>query len=118
MLYNGHTMPEETFYIGQNDTAAPITRDLKDAFGAPVNVTGASVRFSMRVKPAGTVKVDAASATVVNGGIGRVRYTFSATNTNTADEYEGEFEVTFSDGSIQTFPNRGYIPVVVQDDIG
>ena len=53
-----------------------------------------------------------------SGAARNVRYTFSATNTNTADEYEGEFEVTFSDGSIQTFPNRGYIPVVVQDDIG
>ena len=48
-------MPEEAFYIGQNDTASPIKRDLKDAFGSPVNLTGASVKFSMRVKPAGAV---------------------------------------------------------------
>jgi hypothetical protein len=93
-------MPEDAFYIGQNDTASPITRDLKDAFGAPVNLTGASVKFSMRVKPAGTVKVDGEDAFF------------------TADEYEGEFECTFSDGTIQTFPNRGYIPIIVQDDIG
>ena len=111
-------MPETPFYIGQNDTGSPITRDLKDAFGAPVNVTGASVTFSMRVKPAGTVKVDGAAATIVSAGIGRVRYTFSASDTNTADEYESEFECTFSNGTIQTFPNRGYIPVFVQDDIG
>ena len=111
-------MPEDAFYIGQNDTASPITRDLKDAFGAPVNLTGASVKFSMRVKPAGTVKVDGEDATVVTAGIGRVRYTFTAANTNPADEYEGEFECTFSDGTVQTFPNRGYIPIIVQDDIG
>ena len=111
-------MPEEAFYIGQNDTASPIKRDLKDAFGSPVNLTGASVKFSMRVKPAGAVKVNGSSATVVTAGIGRVQYNFTASNTETADEYEGEFEVTFSDGSIQTFPNLGYIPVFVQDDIG
>ena len=110
-------MPEDPFYIGQNDTTS-ITRDFKDSFGAPVNLTGASVKFSMRVKPAGTVKVDAATSTVVTPGLGRVKYNFTASNTNTADEYEGEFEVTFSNGIIQTFPNRGYIPVIVQDDIG
>ena len=111
-------MPEEAFYIGQNDTASPIKRDLKDAFGSPVNLTGANVKFSMRVKPAGTVKVNGATATIVTAGIGRVQYNFTASNTDTADIFEGEFECTFSDGSIQTFPNRGYIPIFVQDDIG
>jgi hypothetical protein len=110
-------MPEETFYIKQNDTASFLTRDLKDAFGAPVNVTGAAVKFSMRVKPAGTVKVDDEDAVIVTAGTGRVRYEWTAANTNTADEYEGEFQVTYANGKIQTFPNDGYIPVVITDDI-
>ena len=110
-------MPEETFYIKQNDTASFLTRDLKDAFGAPVNVTGASVVFSMRVKPAGAIKVDGVDAVIVTAGTGRVRYEWIAANTNTADEYEGEFQVTYANGKIQTFPNDGYIPVVITDDI-
>ena len=110
-------MPEETFYIKENDTASFLTRDLKDAFGAPVNVTGAAVVFSMRVKPAGTVKVDEQGCTIVTAGIGRVRYEWTAANTNTADEYEGEFQVTYANGKIQTFPNDGYIPIVITDDI-
>jgi hypothetical protein len=60
-------MPEETFYIKQNDTASFLTRDLKDAFGAPVN--------------------------------------------------EGEFQVTYANGKIQTFPNDGHLPIVITDDI-
>ena len=111
-------MPEETFYIKQNDTASFLTRDLKDAFGAPVNVTGAAVKFSMRVKPAGTVKVDDEDAVIVTAGTGRVRYEWTAANTNTADEYEAEFQVTYANGKIQTFPNDGHIPVVITDDIG
>ena len=110
-------MPEETFYIKANDTASFLTRDLKDAFGAPVNVTGASVVFSMRVKPAGTIKVDGEDAVIVTAGTGRVRYEWLAANTDTADEYESEFQVTYANGKIQTFPNDGYIPVVITDDI-
>ena len=111
-------MPEETFYIKANDTASFITRDLKDAFGAPVNVTGASVVFSMRVKPAGTLKVTRQTCAIVAAGTGRVRYEWVAADTDTADEYEGEFQVTYGNGKIQTFPNDGHIPVVVTDDIG
>jgi hypothetical protein len=113
-------MPEETFYIKQNDTASFLTRDLKDAFGAPVNVTGASVVFSMRVKPAGTIKVNAQTAVIVTGGTGRVRYEWASdgSDTNTADEYEGEFQVSYANGKIQTFPNDGHIPIVITDDVG
>ena len=113
-------MPEETFYIKQNDTASFITRDLKDAFGSPVNVTGASVVFSMRVKPAGTMKITRQPSVVVTAGTGRVRYEWASdgSDTNTADEYEGEFQVTYGNGKIQTFPNDGHIPIVITDDVG
>jgi len=113
-------MPEETFYIKQNDTASFLTRDLKDAFGAPVNVTGASVVFSMRVKPAGTMKITRETGVIVNAGIGRVRYEWASdgSDTDTADEYEGEFQVTYANGKIQTFPNDGHIPIVITDDVG
>ena len=111
-------MPEETFYIKANDTASFLTRDLKDAFGAPVNVTAATVVFSMRVKPAGTLKVTRQTCAIVSGGTGRVRYEWIAADTDTADEYEGEFQVTYANGKIQTFPNDGHIPIVVTDDVG
>jgi hypothetical protein len=111
-------MPETSHFIKQNDTVAAIQRDLKDAFGVPVNVTGATVKFSMRVKPKGSVKINAAAATVVDGGAGRVKYTFTASDTDTADTYESEFQVTYSDGGIQSFPNDGHIDVVIEDDIG
>ena len=110
-------MPVDYFYIKQGDTVPAIEVLLKDAYGAPVNVTGATIVFSMRVKPAGTVKVNGATAAIVTAGLGRVRYAWVAANTDTADEYEGEFQVTFSNGAIQTFPNDSHITVVVTDDV-
>jgi hypothetical protein len=110
-------MPEEAHFLKQNDTADYIERTLRDAYGVPANLTGATVVFSMRVKPGGTAKISGSGATVVSAGVGRVRYSFTAGNTDTADEYEGEFQATFSDGGIQTFPNDGHIPIIVTDDI-
>ena len=110
-------MPEDPHYMKQGDTASIMKRTLVNAFGSPVNLTGASLKFSMRVKPGGATKVDRASATISNAGLGEVQYSFSASDTNTADEFESEWEVSFSDGSVQTFPNDGYTPVIVTDDI-
>jgi hypothetical protein len=74
----------------------------------------------MRVKPAGAMKVTRQDGVIVTAGTGRVRYEWNSSDgdTNTADEYEGEFEVTYANGKIQTFPNDGHLPIVVTDEIG
>mgnify|MGYP006407694959 FL=1 len=72
----------------------------------------------MRVKPAGTVKVNGAAATIVGSAVnGRVRYDWTASNTDTADVYEGEFEVTYSGGKVQSFPGEEYIIINIGDDV-
>ena len=105
------------FYIKQNDTRPAIAANLTDANAAAVNLTGATVRFSMRVEPAGTVKVSAAAATIDDAEAGQVSYNWTASDTNTADDYEAEFQVTFVGGAVQTFPGRNWIAVHVIDDV-
>ena len=107
----------EKFYIKQNDTKPVLRARLLDAAGNVVNVTGATVVFNMRVRPAGTTKVDKQACTINTAVLGDVQYAFTATNTNTADRYEGEFQVTYSDSSVQTFPNNTYIDITVTDDV-
>jgi hypothetical protein len=105
------------FYIKQNDTRPAIAANLTDANAAAVNLTGATVKFSMRVEPAGTVKVSAAAATIDDAEAGQVSYNWTASDTNTADDYEAEFQVTFVGGAVQTFPGRNWIAVHVIDDV-
>ena len=106
------------FYIKQNDTRPALSAYLTDANDAAVNLTGATVVFNMRVEPAGTIKVNGTSAVVDDAEAGQVSYNWVAANTDTADDYEAEFQVTFAGGAIQTFPGRNWIFVHVIDDIG
>jgi hypothetical protein len=105
-----------TFYIKQNDTGPAMLAILQDANGNAINLTGASVRFHMRSVGGGNPVVDAA-ATVVTPISGIVRYNWAAADTDTVGTYQAEFEVTYADASIETFPNDGYIAVQIIDDI-
>lgn len=104
------------FYIKQNDTSPSMLATLKDANNAVIDLTAASVRFHMRKISSSAVVVDNA-ATIVTADEGLVRYDWLADDTDTVGSYQAEFEVTYADSTIETFPNDGYIRVEVISDI-
>ena len=105
------------FYIKQNDTAPAIRATLKDTDANAIDLTDATVRFHMRRAGSTTVTTDGAAIIVGNATNGIVQYNWQAADTSTVDTYHGEFEVTYSDGSIETFPNSGYIAIEITDDL-
>ena len=110
-------MANPTFFIKRNDDQPTLDVALRDDKNRPVDVTGASVVFHMRNTADDTTKISGASVTVLAAAKGEVRYSWTTTNTNTAGNFEAEFQVTFSDGGVQTFPNDGYIDVIITEDV-
>jgi len=106
-----------TFYVKQNDTAPSLRATLKDGSNTVIDLTGASVRFHMRTVGGTSAKVDAAATVISPATSGIVQYNWVAADTDTIGSYQGEFEVTYSDSAIETFPNNGYIRVEIIDDI-
>ena len=106
-----------TFYIKQNDTSPALQATLKDSDNNAVNLTGASVSFKMRLIGGTTLKTNH-TATIFNASNGVVTFNWRSSDTDTAGDYQAEFQVTYSDSSIETFPNNGYIRIEIIDDIG
>ena len=110
-------MATPTFNIKQNDTRPELDVFLRDDKDRTINVTGATVKFNMRNASDNIVKVNAGSVTTVSSTSGRVKYSFSTADTDTAGNFDGEFQVTFVGGQVETFPNDGYIKVIITDDV-
>lgn len=99
------------FSIKQNDTSPSLQATLKDASQTPVSLTGAAVRLHMKSVD-GTVKIDETMA-ITDAENGVVQYDWQAGDTDTFGTYYVEFEVTYSDASVETFPNNGNKVVTV-----
>lgn len=105
-----------TFYIKQNDTVPSIRATLQNGSGNPVDLIDATVRFHMRAIGASAVKVDGV-VNIINESLGLVQYNWIGADTDSIGSYQAEFEVTYPDGTIETFPNNAYVRIEIIDDI-
>lgn len=106
------------FYIKQNDTREPVIATCQDENGAAEDLTGATVKFHMTGPvPATTSKVNSAGA-LVDAANGVVKYQWIAADTNTAGDFNAEFQITFSDARVKTYPNTANFTVHVTPDLG
>jgi hypothetical protein len=58
-----------------------------------------------------------ANATISNADGGVVYYQWQTGDTDTIGSYEAEFEVTFTGGEIESFPNNRYIQIEITNAI-
>ena len=99
------------FNIKQNDTSPSLQATLKDAQLVPVDITAATVKFHMKSID-GSIKVNE-TMTITDADGGVVQYDWQVGDTDTVGAYYVEFQVTYADASVETFPNNGSLVVSV-----
>lgn len=103
----------QAFHLKRGDTAPSLLYELP----AGVDLTAATVRFSMRAI-GGAVIIDSVLAVVVTPtGSPVVRYDWTAPDSADAAYCDAEFEVTYAGGAVETFPNVGFIRVIIEADV-
>jgi len=94
----------ETIIIYQNDKLFARDFLLRKPDNTNYDLTGHTAIFEMTSVYGGTPKIDAAATIVAPATDGRVRYTFTAADTDTVDRYHADIEVTeTATGKVLTF---------------
>src|SRR2546426_12478317 len=88
----------------QHDTTPPIVMQALDGDGNIIPLTG-TVKFIAKDVLTGTLRVNSA-AELLDPVNGKMRYQPVAGDVATPGTLRCEFEVTFSGGGIETFPER------------
>jgi len=102
-LVTGDTLPELTFTLkdSQEAVAGTVLDSEDSSTWAPINVTGATVRLRIRALGGSTVK-STLICSITDGSSGKVATSFPSGTLDTAGIFEGEIEITFANGGIQT----------------
>lgn len=103
------------FEIKRNDTSPALVYVLDP----PVPLGGATAVFNMYPvsAPRGTPPLNREPATIEDPD-GVLGFTFLAAHTAVSGVFWGEFEVTYADGAVETFPTKGYITIKIGYDLG
>jgi hypothetical protein len=107
-----------TVRIKRHDTRPYVDATILDELGDPIDLTGASATFVMANSQGEMVFEKTAVVHPDQAGHrGELTYEWEPEDTAWVGTYRGEFETTFTDGSIQTFPTRGHIWVKIHSDL-
>lgn len=102
-----------TFYIKQNDTSPALVYTLPKK----INLTGATAVFNMKpITVPEATPIERAPATISSDN--KLGFEFEASHTALPGVYRGEFEITYADASVETYPNTGFITIKVTRDLG
>ena len=114
-------MPEPDFTLKRHDTASIIQATLTNAGGTAVSVAASTVLFKMAPLGGGALSV-AGTATIEESGstsVGVVNYAWTAADASAVDTgwYSAEWEVTFANGTVQSYPNSDPMLIAVTSDL-
>jgi hypothetical protein len=102
-LVVGDTLPALNLTLKDRNTAASglVLDPENSASWAPIDISGATVRLRLR-ELGNSAIVDTRIFSITNGVQGECVANFSTTTFSAAGTYEGEVEITHSNGGIQT----------------
>jgi hypothetical protein len=110
-------MATTTIYMVRNDTKPYLDATLTDASGDAIDLTDTTVTFTMvNSETITSQKVLAQECTILNSGLGQVRYEWESEDTNTAGTYLGQFQIEYADESKLTIPTTDSLAIIILED--
>jgi len=119
-----YTVSSSSYNTNNDETTVTVTGSITDSTAdgetelgdrIPVNLSGGNVKFYVANTAIDEMVIDGEDCTILNATEGKIRYTWRSVDSDASGLFKGEFIATYSDGDL-TFPNNGYIPVIINPD--
>lgn len=95
----------DSFVIGKGNDGVAIRRNLTNADGSYVDLSGGAVVFRLwSFSDPTAVKISAGPCVINDAATGDVSYAFSAADLNTPGHYLGQFKFTNASAKVRHFP--------------
>jgi len=108
-----------SFKITQGDSSPSLLTTLSDG-GVPVELSNVTnIRFIMEDKYE-RIHIDddlQGYVNIVDPSLGQVEYVFQQDDTKQIGTYKAEFEVTYNNGAVETFPTENKITIDIVEEI-
>lgn len=112
------------FTIKRGDTKPALRVQIEDENNKPINLSNVSkVRFiadtdtDTETSPVIDKNDSDPPLEIIDAEKGIVQYNWKEGDTDEAEGLLTEFEIEYNDGTVETFPNSGYILINIQPDI-
>lgn len=112
------------FTIKRGDTKPALRVQIQGENNNPINLSAVSkVRFvadtdtNTGTSPVIDENDSDPSLEIIDAGKGILQYNWQEGDTDEAEGLLTEFQVKYNDGTVETFPNSGYILINIQPDI-
>lgn len=105
----------ETYTFKRGDNAVGMQSVLLKPNGSPEDLTNAEVKFIMR-RGSSVPRIDRLIDIVDEEG-GEVRVVFTAAELAVVGLHKAEYEATYPDGRVQSYPSNDYIVIHIIEDL-
>lgn len=114
-------MAIKEFKIIKNDLQPYCYMQVKDAVGAVINITGATIYCTMKLIGSSAIKINRQTTgiSITDATNGKFEYRWQAGNTDTIGEYNIEFEINPASGGKFTLPtpSQGAAKVIIAESL-
>lgn len=108
------------FIIKEGDTSPALLLQMQDSEQNPVNISGSSVQLIAVDEETGETVITedtTGNLEIVDAINGIVKYPWKSADTENARTLLYEFEVEYTDGAVETFPNDSYNVIEIIKDL-
>lgn len=110
-------MSAPDFVINQGETEPIFAQQIYDSTGSPVNLAGATGSLVLRNQASPSAVTVTGRVTIFDAANGKIQWQPSAQDTSAPGLYQAKWQITWANGTPQSYPTDGWLEVSIEPSL-